>query len=91
MSRQRSQQTLGMSLFAAAALLGALVPINEGCAPCPTFVVEPDYKIREDQDDWVMGTGRIHVTDTAFIISYATMDGSTWEVEYRRIAEPASE
>jgi hypothetical protein len=80
-----------MSLFAAAALLGALVPIHEGCAPCPTFVVAPDYEILEDQDDWVEGSGRIHVTDTAFVISYATIDGSTWEVEYRRIEDPESD
>src|SRR5688572_15439302 len=49
MNRQRSRQTLGMSIFAAAAVFGAVVPINEGCAPCPTFVVAPNYKIREDQ------------------------------------------
>jgi hypothetical protein len=85
------RQSLGMSLFAAAAVLGALVPINEGCGACPTFVVAPDYRIREDQDDWVPGSGRIKVTDTAFIISYATKDGSKWEVEYRRIEEPGGD
>jgi len=91
MSRQRSQYAMGMSLFATAALFGGLVPISEGCAPCPTFVVKTDYKILEDQDDWVKDTGRIHVTDTAFVISYATMDGSTWEVEYRRIEDPGGD
>jgi hypothetical protein len=88
MSRGRSGRGVGMSLFAAAALLGALAPTHEGCAPCPSFVVEPDYTILEDQEDWVAGSGRIRVTDTAFVISYATIDGSTWEVEYRRIDEP---
>lgn len=88
MSAVRSQHKLGVSLFAAAALLGALAPLNEGCAPCPTFVIAPEYKIREDQDDWVAGTGRIRVTDTAFVISYATTDGSTYEVEYRKIPDP---
>lgn len=65
--------------------LGAAVPIDEGCAGhCPDLDRPATYKILTDRDDWQPGSGQFEVTETAFLISYTTQDGSKWEVEYRR-------
>jgi len=67
-----------------AVLVGALAPIEEGCAPCPELDVLGTHSLSPDRDDWVPGSGTLEVTDTSFVIGYTTTDGSKWEVEYRR-------
>jgi len=74
--------------FALAALVGVIVPLGEGCAPCAG--IEPAYRFVYGQKDWwAPDSGRLDVTDTAMLISYtAAEDGSKWEIEYRRVERP---
>jgi len=76
-------------------LLGLLVGLalpSGGCIECPEYEVAPAYRIRDYDSigekaharDWVEGTGRVDVSETAIVISYTTPDGSQWEVEYTR-------
>lgn len=74
------------SCFAVAALVGVMLPLGEGCGSCPDFV--PAYRITEDLPDWVVGSGRVELTDTAIVITYETMDGAKWKVEYKRVKDP---
>lgn len=72
-------------------LVGLALP-SGGCLECPEYEVAPAYRIRDYDSigqkahdrDWVDGSGRVEVTDTAIIISYETPDGSKWEAEYSR-------
>lgn len=82
-----ARRSAGWTLsFSIAVLVGVAMPIADGCGPpCPdNFVVLPTYKIVTDRDDWEPGSGRLSATDTKFVISYTTRDGSKWEVEYQR-------
>ena len=63
---------------------GAAAPVG-GCSPCPEVVPEGAYRIAEGRAAWVPGSGRVEVSDAAVVITYETSDGSTWEVEYRRV------
>lgn len=83
-SASTSRRTL---YFIATVFLGAGLPFGQGCGKCPEFDPEPVYRIITDQPTWVQGSGRVQVTDEAFLISYTTIDGSKWEVEYLRTAD----
>jgi hypothetical protein len=67
-----------------AVLVGALAPIEEGCAPCPELDLLGTHSVSPDREDWVPGSGTLEVSDTSFVLAYTTLDGSKWEVEYRR-------
>ncbi len=84
----RAKAPRRLVLLLSAMGVGAALPLGEGCGPCPDLEPEPSYRILDDQPDWVEGSGRIQTNDGSFIISYDTKDGSRWEVEYRRIADP---
>jgi len=64
--------------------LGAVVPLDGCTDPCPDLDRPATFKILTERDDWQPGSGQFEVTETAFLISYTTQDGSKWEVEYRR-------
>lgn len=80
MSRRGAWIALGI----VGVLLGAAAPVG-GCSPCPEVVPEGAYRIAEGRAAWVPGSGRVEVSDAAVVITYETSDGSTWEVEYRRV------
>jgi len=51
--------------FALAALVGVIVPLGEGCAPCAG--IEPAYRFVHGQKDWwAPDSGRLDVTDKAY-------------------------
>lgn len=85
--RLRNPASWRILYFIATVLVGASLPFGEGCGKCPEFDPEPDYRIITDQPTWVHGSGRVQVTDDVFLISYTTIDGSKWEVEYLRTAD----
>ena len=87
MNAANSGRPWRVSCFALAALIGMMVPLGEGCTPCPG--VAAAYLFREQPNWWVRDSGRLDVTDTAMLISYtAAEDGSKWTIEYRRVENP---
>lgn len=101
MSNANERPPWRFSFFAAAALLG-MAPFGEGCGPCGDLM--PAYRTHpysEPKSPPVPEEVRVEVTDTAFLITYTTKfvptdkidpidpPDSTWEVEYRRVENPA--
>lgn len=84
----RSSAVWRVPCLVVAVLAGAALPLGQGCTDCPEFDPEPLYRIVDDRPGWIAGSGRVRVTKTAFVVSYTTLDGSQWEVEYRRTEEP---
>lgn len=70
-------------------LLGLALP-GGGCAEeCPEYEFEGSYSITGPyREDWVPDSARVEVSETAIVISYMTLDGSRWEVEYVRGEAP---
>jgi hypothetical protein len=80
-----------ISIVLVGVLLGIALP-SVGCQHCPDYEPEGSYIVLDFYEtgepshdrDWVEGSGRVEVDETAIVISYATPDGSRWEVEYMR-------
>jgi len=75
-----------LTLVAASMLAALSLPLSEGCGSCPEL--RSAYRIVTDRPDWVMSSGKVELTDTAIVITYSTKDGSSWEVEYKRVTNP---
>jgi hypothetical protein len=85
-----SERRWMLSLALIGVVFGVALPTGAGCGGrCPDYEaddVEGIYRLIEsgERADWMTGSGRMEVTETAIVFSYATMDGSLWEVEYER-------
>ena len=66
-------------------LVGSWVPLAQvGCNDCgPEHEPASLYEITDSRPGWVPGSGRIRVSEDTLLVTYQTIDGSSWEVEFQ--------
>jgi len=62
--------------------LSALVVSSAACTDCLDYGFAESYTFVEEPSGWVPGSGRLVLGDDVISITYTTLDGSEWEVEY---------
>lgn len=84
-------RSLSLLVFACGTASGLLAPLS-GCGTCPVLEPASEYEMIGPTEPFgpegmrfIEDSGHLTVTDTSFLITYETEDGTLWEVEYARI------